>query len=252
LISIKVNAILKNMAETKKEKFDLNVEEMLKAGLHFGHRISKLHPKMKPFIYGIKSTVHIIDLEKTVQYFKKALEFIQELAKEKKVLLFVGTKIQHKKLVEDIAKELKMPYVTERWLGGTLTNFQVMKERIEHLRELEEMKNSEEFGHYTKKERAKIEKEISDLEKKFGGIRELEDLPDAIFICDMRQDSLAAKEAHKKEIPVIAICDTNVDPSLVDFPIPANDDAISSVKYILEKVKEVIKSQRSKVKDQKS
>jgi len=231
--------------ELKKGEFSLDPEEMLKAGLHFGHRTSKLHPKMKPYIFGVRNTVHIINLEKTAEKLKEALEFIRKLLKEKKTLLFVGTKIQHRELTETIAKECDLPYITERWLGGTLTNFKVMRKRIEYLKEIEEKKKSKDFEKYTKKEKMRIEKELRALEIKFKGIENLTELPDAIFVCDMEKDSLAVKEARMKGIPVIGICDTNVDPTLADFPIPANDDAISSVKYILEKVKEVILKAKS-------
>ena len=239
------------MVKAKKNEFGINPEEMLKAGLHFGHRTSKLHPKMELFVYGVRNTVHIIDLEKTSEKLKEALEFIKQLMKEQKILLFVGTKIQHRELVENVAKGYNLPYVTERWLGGTLTNFQVMEKRIEYLKEMQEKKQSGDFEKYTKKERIEIDRELQKLEIKFGGIKNLERPPDAIFVCDMRKDDLAVKEARMKGIPIIAIADTNVDPTLVDFPIPANDDAISSVKYILEKVVEVIKSQKPLVKSQK-
>lgn len=234
-----------NMVKTKKNEFGINMEEMLKAGLHFGHRTSKLHPKMELFVCGVRNTVHIIDLERTSEKLKEALEFIKQLMREQKILLLVGTKIQHRELVENIAKEYNLPYITERWLGGTLTNFQVMEKRIEYLKEMEEKKQLGELEKYTKKERIKIDRELQNLEIKFGGIKNLERAPDAIFICDMGKDDLAVKEARIKGIPIIAIADTNVDPTSVDFPIPANDDAISSVKYILEKVAEVIKSQKS-------
>ena len=236
------------MVETEKDKteFNIDVEEMAKAGLHFGHRTSKVHPKMQPFIYGIRNTVHIIDLEKTKEKFIEALKFIQELILEKKILLLVGTKIQTKNLVKEVGTELSLPYVAERWLGGTLTNFETIKKRIEYFKDLEKKKTSGELDKYTKKEKAKIDKELKDLEIKFGGIKDLEKLPDAIFVSDIKKDLLAVKEARKKDIRVIGVSDTNTDPTLVDFPIPANDDAISSVKYILAKVREIILEAKSK------
>lgn len=233
----------------KKQDFGLKEEEMLKAGLHFGHRTSRLHPKMEPFIYGIKKTVHIIDLEKTLEKFQEALKFVQELAEDQKIMLLVGTKTPHKELAKNIARECDLPYVNERWLGGTLTNFEVMRKRIDYLNEIEEKKKTGEFEKYTKKEKIKIEQEFNKLKIKFEGIRDLKKLPDALFICDIKQDSLAAKEARMKNIPVIAIVDTNADPSLADYPIPANDDAISSVRYILEKVKEVISKAKPETKE---
>jgi small subunit ribosomal protein S2 len=234
----------------EKEEFNLDVEEMAKAGLHFGHKTSKVHPKMFPFIFGVRNTIHIIDLEKTKEKFKEALKFIQKLISENKTILFVGTTPQIKELIKEIATELDFPYVNERWLGGTFTNFEVIKKRVEYLKELEKKKSEGYFEKYTKKEKMKIEKEIERLNKKFGGLRKMEKLPDAVFICNMVKDKLAVKEAREKGVKIIAISDTNADPTLADYPIPANDDAISSVKYILEKVKEVILGQKSKVKSQ--
>lgn len=230
----------------QKTDFHINIEEMVQAGLHFGHRTSRLHPKMKPYLAGVRNTVHIIDLEKTKEKLEKALSFIQELILENKTLLLIGTKIQVKNLVKETAQELNLPYVNERWLGGTFTNFETIKKRIEYYKNLEQKKAQGELEKYPKKERLKIEKELRDLEIKFGGIKNLTQLPEAIFLIDMKKDNLAVKEAKKKGIKVIAISDTNCDPTLADYPIPANDDAISSVKYILEKIKETIKSCQKK------
>ena len=245
------------MAETKEEKqetkkepvaakdtadkdFNINPEEMAQVGLQFGHRTSRINPKMKPYIYGVRNSVHLIDLEKTAQNLKEALKFIQKIISEDKILLLIGTKIQIKDLVKNIAKDCNLPYINERWLGGTFTNFKTIKKRIEYFKELEERKEKGELAKYTKKERADMDKELKNLEIKFGGIKELKGLPDAIFVLDMKKDALAVNEAIKKGVIVIGIADTNIDPTLADYPIPANDDAISSVKYILEKMKEVI------------
>lgn len=244
------------MAEIKikkeaKTKSNLNIDEMLKAGLHFGHRASNLHPKMEAFVHGIRKTVHIIDLDQTLEKLEQALEFIKQLSQEDKILLFVGTKIQHKALVKNIAEECNSPYVIERWLGGTLTNFEIIIKRIAYFKEIEAKKESGEFEKYTKKEQIKIGKELDKLRIKFGGIKNLDKLPDAVFVCHMKKDDLAAKEARIKKIPVIGICDTNIDPTLADYSIPANDDAISSVRYILEKVKETISEAKSSKKSDK-
>ena len=228
------------MAEKVKNDFNLDPEEMAKAGLHFGHRTSRAHPKIEPYLFGVRNTVHIINLEKTKERFIEALKFIQNLISEGKLFLLVGTKIQVKNLVKEMATELNLPYVSERWLGGTFTNFETILKRIEYFKDLEKKKSEGELEKYTKKERAKIDLELRDLEIKFGGIKDLTRLPDAIFVLDMKKDALAVKEAKMKNIKVIGVCDTNTDPTLADYPIPANDDAISSVKYILEKVKEVI------------
>jgi small subunit ribosomal protein S2 len=231
------------------ENINLDIEEMAKAGLHFGHATSKFHPKMTPYVFGVRNGVHIIDLEKTKEKLKEALKFIQQLVAENKILLVVGTKFQIKDLVKDFAKEFGFPYVTERWLGGTFTNFPVIKQRCEYLKELEQkLQNQELMENYTKKERKEMEKKLQKLETKFGGIKNLERLPDAVFIIDMKKDELAVKEARRKGVKIIAISDTDSDPTLADYPIPANNDAISSVKYILEKVREAILIQKSKVK----
>lgn len=236
-------------AEDKKEKsedFGIDTEEMSRLGLHFGHRTSRGHPNMEPYLFGVRNTVHIIDLEKTKEKLSQALEFIQKLISESKILLLVGTKIQIKNLVKNVAEDCGLHYVTERWLGGTFTNFGIMLKRVEYFKDLERKEKEGELEKYTKKERAKINEELRKLRIKFGGIKDLTKLPDAIFVCDMRKDHLAIKEARMKGVKVIGIADTNVDPTLTDYPIPANDDAISSVKYILNKVKEVIQKVKQK------
>ncbi len=229
------------MAEEKeKSKYNISVSEMTEAGLNFGHRTSRIHPKMKPYISGVKNTVHVIDLEQTANRLEKALDFMAKLVSENKTILFIGTKVQVRDLLKETAIECDVPYISERWLGGTFTNFKTIKKRIDHFKGLEEKKQKRELEKYTKKERLNIDKELQDLETKFGGIKTMTGLPDAIFVLDMKKDSLAVKEARMKNIPVIAISDTNVDPTLATYPIPANDDAISSVKYILDKVKQVL------------
>jgi len=222
-------------------KFGIKIEEMLEKGVALGHQTTKLHPKMKDYVVGIKNTIHIIDLKKTANCLEKALEFISDLVKQEKTLLIVGTKPPLKKIIEEAATKLKFPYITERWLGGTITNFNVILERLKKYRKLEEEKKETEFKHLLKKERIKKEKKLELLKKKFEGIKNLEKLPDAFFICDLVKDKLALKEALQKDIKIIAIVDTNANPNLVDYPIPANDDAISSVKYIFEKIEKVIK-----------
>jgi len=234
------------MEKTKKVEFNLDTEEMARAGLHFGHKTSRVHPKMMPYLDGGRNTIHIIDIEKTKEKLSEALRFIQQLISENKILLIVGTKVQVKGLVKGLVQELALPYVTERWLGGTFTNFETIRKRVEYFKDLERKKKAGELEKYTKKERAKIDQELRDLEIKFGGIKDLERLPDAILVLDMKKDDLAVKEARMKGIKVIAISHSNTDPTLADYPIPANDDAISSVKYILDKVAEVIKKTKNK------
>jgi len=221
-------------------KINLNTEDMEKAGLHFGHAVSRLHPKMKPYVSGIKNNVHIIDLKKTAEEFERALKYIAKLTGEGKIILFVGTKPQMKQFAREAAEACNMPYVTERWLGGTFTNFETIVKRVQYFKDLEIKRAQGFFEKHTKKERLNIDKEIASLKVKFEGIRNMDKLPEAALILDMREDETAVREAKRKGVKVIGVADTNVDPNFADYPIFANDDAISSVKYILEKVKETI------------
>ncbi len=235
----------------KGKDFNINLEEMAQAGLHFGHKTSRIHPKMTPYLAGVRNAIHIIDLEKTKEKLEEALKFVQQLILDNKILLIVGTKVQVKGLVKTLAQELSLPYVAERWLGGTFTNFEIIKKRIGYFKDLEKKKKEGELEKYTKRERIKIDEELRKLGIKFGGIKDLERLPAAILVLDIKKENLAVKEAKMKGIKIVAISHTNTDPSLVDYPIPANDDAISSVKYILDKVREVILSAKLKVKNEK-
>lgn len=219
-----------------KNDFKLNVKEMAKAGLHFGHSSSRTHPKMKPFIHGTRNTVNLIDLDKTKESFEKVLEIVKKMVAENKKLLIVGTKIQARKMVEDFAREHEFSYVSERWLGGTISNFKVIKKRIDYYNDLEEKKKTGELAKYTKKERGQIDLELERLKKKFEGIRTMERLPDAIFVLDITKDTLAIKEARENSIITIGVCDANADPSLIDWAIPANDDSVSAIKYVLDKL----------------
>ena len=228
------------VTETKVEPKS-QTEEMLKAGLHFGHKTSKTHPKMKPYISGMRNTIHLIDVAKTQEKLDAALSFLKGLKSEQKVILLVGTKIQIRTFVVETAKELSFPYVSERWIGGTLTNFETIQKRSEFLKELEEKRTEGELEKYTKKERLQFDRQIADLESKFGGIKNLEKVPNAIFVFDIDENRLAVNEAKKMGIPVVGIVDTNINPEDIDYPIPANDDAVSSVKYILNKVVEALK-----------
>ncbi|MEK7664318.1 MAG: 30S ribosomal protein S2 [Patescibacteria group bacterium] len=228
----------------EKEDVKISIEDMQKAGVNFGHTVSKLHPKMKPYVIGIRNNVHLIDLDKTAKEFERALKFIRSLVKENKTILFVGTKIQVKELVRSAANECQAPYVVERWLGGTLTNFETLLKRVDYFKDLESKIRSGELEKYTKKERMNFEKELQSLKIKFEGIKHLTKLPDAVLIFDLKKDATAVREAKRKGIKIIGVVDTNIDPTLADYPIPANDDAISSVKYILDKVQEVILTTR--------
>ncbi len=231
----------KKSTEKNIEKILPSLEEMLKAGIHFGHRTSKWNAKMEPYIFTSRHNVHIIDLEKVRQKLAEALKFIREIKKKKGVILFVGTKIAAKEITRRMAKECQMPYVSERWLGGTLTNFKIISQRLERFRDLEEKKKKGELKKYTKKEQHEFDVELQKLERQFGGIKKLIKLPEALLIIDTQKEKLAVKEARMKKIPIIGLCDTNADPTLIDYPIPANDDAITSLKLILGTIVKVLK-----------
>lgn len=216
---------------------DPEIEEMVQAGLHFGHKTSKTHPRMKPFIVGVRNTVHIINLEQTKKKLEETEDVFRRLKEEGKTVLLVGTKVQIRDIVKDAAKQAGFAYVTDRWVGGTLTNFETISKRIARLKEIEELKDTPEWAKYTKWEQGQLEKEHDALEMRFGGLRSLEKMPDAVFICDLDENLLAAKEAKAKGLMVIAITDTNVDPArYIDYSIPANDDAITSIRYILGRI----------------
>lgn len=223
------------------EKITPSLEEMFKAGVHFGHRTSRKNPKMEPYIFTSRNNVHIIDLEKAREKLKEALEFIAGLKAKKGIVLFVGTKISAKQITEESAQLVGMPSVTERWIGGTLTNFKVISDRLNHFRDLEKKKKTGELKKYTKKEQHEFSVELQKLERQFGGIKNLTETPDALLITDVYKEKLAVREAKIKGVPVIGLCDTNADPTLIDYPIPANDDAISSLRIILESIVKVLK-----------
>ncbi len=205
---------------------------MLKAGVHFGHQKSRWHPKMKPFIFTQRSDVHIIDLEKTYEQLNRVVDvIIQETAVGGDVL-FVGTKRQVRDIVKQAAQTANSPYVIEKWVGGTFTNFSTIIKLIRKLEKLEKQKEKGEWNKYTKKEQLELEKQYQNLVKKVGGIRQMVKLPTLVFVVDIREEKTAITEARKKGVPIIAMCDTNVDPSKVDWPIPANDDAVKSVEII--------------------
>ena len=214
-------------------KIEMSLEEMMKAGAHFGHQKARRNPKMDEYIFTTRKGINIIDLQKTQERIKEALEFIQAVKKSGKNILFVGTKIQAKDLIREVAVATGMPFVSERWLGGTFTNFKVIRTRTRYLLDGEGMLARGEFKKYTKFEQMKKIEELEKMEKRMGGIKNMSDLPGVVFAMSVKEDNLAITEARKMGIPVIAIADTNIDPSGVDFPIPANDDAISSLKLIL-------------------
>ncbi|PKM91427.1 30S ribosomal protein S2 [Candidatus Falkowbacteria bacterium HGW-Falkowbacteria-1] len=214
------------------------LEEMLKAGMHFGHRTNRWHPKMEPFIFTKKNGIYIINIEKTQEQIKKALEFMIKLRNEDKIILFVGTKKQVKASMKKMAEEIKSPYIVGKWLGGLVTNFAVIKKSIKKYQDLLNDKESGKLGKYTKKEQLDFDRETKRLEERVGGLVGLTRLPDAIFIWDLKEEKTAVAEAISKNIPIIAVCDTNVNPELADYPIPANDDATKTVELLLNCIKD--------------
>lgn len=212
---------------------EVTMEAMLKSGVHFGHLKSRKNPKMNEFVYGVKNGVNIIDLQKTLEQLNKAIAFVEGLKKEGKKVLFVGTKKQAKNAIRYVAEGCEMPFVSERWLGGTFTNFRVIKGRTKYLKDSQAQMESGAFDKYTKLEKLKKIEEVERLEKRMGGIKHMEELPAAIFVVGVKEDNIAIAEAKKCGVPVIAVVDTNNNPEDVNFVIPANDDAISSIKFIV-------------------
>jgi small subunit ribosomal protein S2 len=218
--------------------------ELLEAGVHFGHQTRRWNPKMARFLYGERSGIYIIDLEKTRSGLEDAYDFIRELASRSGVVLFVGTKKQAQEVVADQAARVGMPFVNTRWLGGMLTNFQTISRRLARLRELREMERSGAFDVLPKKEVLKLRHEKEKLERNLGGLQDLERLPDAIFVIDTKKEHIAVTEARKLGLPVVAIVDTNCDPDEVDYVIPGNDDAIRAVSLISRVVADAIEEGR--------
>jgi small subunit ribosomal protein S2 len=226
---------------------DVDIKKLLEAGAHFGHKTSRWHPKMAPYIHSKRDGGHIIDLTKTVEGLEIALSFINETAAAGKQVLFVGTKRQAQDIVQQAAEETGMPFVTERWLGGMLTNAPTMNSRIRHLKDLESKMESGELNNkYSKLEVQRLQEEIDSMNKIYGGIKNLAVRPGAVFIIDIVSDSNALKEARKLGLPVVALVDTNADPSLVTYPIPANDDAIKTIQLMTDYVKQAIEQGRAK------
>ncbi len=213
-----------------------NMKQLLEAGVHFGHQTRRWNPKMKPYIFGARNGIHIIDLQKTVRLFKLAYEFITKIVSEGYSVLFVGTKKQaHESIVEE-SERCGMFYVVNRWLGGTLTNFQTIRQSIARLRELEAMEEDGSINRYTKKEVLKMEKELFKLNRNLGGIKNMDELPGAIFVVDPKRERIAVREARMLGIPVVAIADSNCNPDEVDFIIPGNDDAIRAIRLICSRI----------------
>ena len=216
------------------------VESMLKAGIHLGHSKSKNHPAMQPYIFGVRNTIAIIDLIKTEEKLRHAMNVVREIASRGGMILFVGTRPGTRHVVFKTASDAGMPYFIERWIGGTLTNYKMISKRVEQMETLEKERETGGFDKYTKKERGRKDDEIARLKRFFDGLRTLKRMPDAVFVLDTTHDTTAVAEAKKIKIPVIALCDSNSNIGLIDYPIPSNDHALSAVVYMLGKMTEAI------------
>lgn len=208
----------------------LTMKSMLDAGVHFGHQKERWNPQMKPYVYTSRGGIHIIDLQKTLAKTREALAFVEKAAAEGRRMIFVGTKKQAAETIQEAANKCGQYYVTKRWLGGTLTNFVTIKQSIDRLRKIDQMREKGELEFFSKKERITMEKEYAKLNEYLQGIREMKDLPAVIFVVDVTKEHIAVREAKNLGIKVVGLCDTNSDPNVIDYPIPANDDAIRSIK----------------------
>jgi len=234
---------------------DISMKQLLEAGVHFGHQTSRWNPKMKPYIFGARNGIHIIDLQQTVTMFKALEAVVRDLAASGGHILFVGTKKQAQDAIREEAERCGMFHVHNRWLGGTLTNFTTIRQSIDRLRKIEDMENDPKIvAALTKKEMLGLRREKDKLELSLGGIKSMKKLPDAIFVIDPKQEEIAIKEARKLGIPVIAVIDTNCDPDMVDYKVPGNDDAIRAIRLFCSSIAEAVNEgkmlyQQSLVKD---
>ncbi len=218
----------------------VSMKELLEAGVHFGHQVKRWNPKMKKYIFGERNGIYIIDLQKTLKGVEDAYNFIKSVAQQGKSVLFVGTKKQAQDAIEEEARRAGAFYVNQRWLGGMLTNFSTIRKSIDKLKKYEEMRDNGTFEKLTKKEVAKITKEMERLEKNLSGIKEMTELPGAVFIVDPKKEYLAVREARRLNIPIVGIVDTNCDPDEIDYVIPGNDDAIRTIRLITSKMADAI------------
>ncbi len=209
------------------------VKELIEAGVHFGHRVSRWNPKMRPYIYGRQNMIHIIDVRETVRGLLRARKYLQQVAAAGGMVLFVGTKRQARETIEREAQRAGMPYVSDRWLGGTLTNFRTIRSRLSHLEELEKLRASPQIQNYSKKMQAALSRQYRKMYRNLNGIRTMNRLPDCLLVVDPKKEKNAVREARKMGIPTIALIDTDGDPDEVDLPIPGNDDSIRSIDLIV-------------------
>ena len=226
----------------------ISIKELLDAGIHFGHRTNRWNPKMAEFIFGHRNGIHIIDLQQTLSYFNNALKIVEEAAKEKKNILFVGTKRQASDIIEKYALDCNQYFINKRWLGGMLTNWDTIQNSIKRLKDMEDVLINKGTS-YTKKELLMFENSVEKLNKALGGIKNMSGKPDLLFIIDTNKEILAVKEANKIGIPIVAVIDSNSNPEGIDYPIPGNDDAIRSIEFYCSAVSETVKNVKSLGKD---
>jgi len=236
---------------------EISMKELLEAGVHFGHQTRRWNPKMKEYIFGERNGIHIVDLQKTLKMFRDAARYVSELAAQGRAVLFVGTKRQAQEAIAEEAKRSNMFYVNNRWLGGTLTNFATVQKSIKRLRELKAMKEDGRMAQLSKKEAARLDRELKHLQANLEGIEGMTTLPDALFVIDSSSEDIAVRESRRMGIPVVAIVDTNCDPDLVDVVIPGNDDALRAIKLFTSKIADAVKEgreqyERSQLESQKA
>lgn len=219
---------------------NLTLNDLLQAGVHFGHQKAKWHPKMRSFLFAERNGVHVIDLEKTLEKLQEASEFAEKIGQNGGSILFISTKNQAKNIIEKYATQAGMPYIKERWVGGLFTNYSNVGKLIKKYKSLKEQRDSGALSKYTKKEQVEFGKEIERLEKMVGGLEAMTKLPDAIFVVDAKREKTAILEAKKRKIPVISFADSNINPDMIDYPIPANDDAVNSIDLITRTIAESI------------
>lgn len=219
---------------------DISLKQLLDAGAHFGHQAKRWNPKVAPYLYGVEDGVHVFDLPKTKIALEEALAFLKTTVGEGKTIILLGTKKQAKEKIAEVGKETGVFYVSERWLGGTLSNFEQIKRSLKKLSDMKESKATGGFNKYTKKERLLLDREIDRLERFFGGLTGMEKLPDVLFVVDIHKENSAVKEARNCKVKVVGVVDSNSDPEDVDYPIPMNDDAQKAIEYVLDLVKEAI------------
>ena len=227
-----------------------SLPDMLKAGVHFGHRTSRWHPKMAPFLFGARNGIHVIDIEQTRSQLEKAMQYVEDLVARGGMVMFVGTKSQTQELVEKFAKEAQTPFVNRRWLGGTFTNFSEIQKLIKQYLDLKDKREKGELKKYTKLEQLQFDRKIDELHEKIGGMADyIKKLPEAVFVVDVRHDKTAVMEARSKGVKVIGLVDTNVNPDLVDMVIPANDDSVASIGMMLKYMSEAVTVGRARAKN---